>query len=455
MVDMHALWILCLLLFQSQAGECFVATRQITQYDWRNVHRAVVTFDAGDMEITRLLGKIDIALNDKLVEDTKRELLRTEDKDSYEALNNWINKFQKLASQTTLVRIFEAKLLKNGYENQRVFLKEYSPIGLYFGRRELSTSKYLTDKFYEYQSQGGLPYVKNDSELFPTLLGSLKTDGRIEDVGFQARWREKFQRTKPPEKGCLWLIFDWDEASFKSFKYFAPLPQVVEGLDYFRPAERLNKRWSFVRKIIEKALQSLDFLHRSGMCHNAISGDSLWLSTTNQIEIDKLYVKITDLGSTQKFSEFRPALSGTRSDARDAALLDLYQLGFVFLELIINSFCDDNIGARRMRAKLSGKEFKIDYLARAEDIDKAQLRQKEYQQLFEKLCDYDIGLFREAVRNIKEWSPAFDVLEKNNGAAWKLIFTLLAAPTMYDNDLNKPLKVTCASILKDFKNTLF
>ncbi len=451
---MHALWLLCLLLFHNQAGECFVATRQIVSYDWHYVRRAVM-FDAGDIEITRLLGKIDIALNDKLVEDTKRELLRTEDKDSYEALNSWINKFQKLASQTTLVRIFEAKLLKNGYENQRVFLKEYLPVGLYFGRRELSTSKYLSDKFYEYQLQGGLSYIKNGSELSPKLIGSLKTDDRIENIEFRARWNKKFQRTKPPEKGCLWLIFDWDEASFKSFKYFAPLPQVVEGLDYFRPTERLNKRWCFIRKIIEKTLQSLDFLHRSGMCHNAISGDSMWLSTTNQIEIDKLYVKITDLGSTQKFSEFRPALSGSRSDARDAALEDLYQLGFVFLELIINSFCDENTGARRMRAKLSGKEFKIDYLARAEDIDQSQLRQKEYQQLFEKLCDYDIGLFRESVRNIKEWSAAFDVLEKDNGAAWKLIFTLLAAPTMYDNDLNKPLKVTCATILKDFKTTLF
>jgi serine/threonine protein kinase len=450
------LWLLSLFLLQSKFGRCFVGTRESTQYHRRCVSRGV-TFDAGDIEVTRLLGKIDVALNDKLVEDTKRELLRTEDKDSYEALNSWVNKFQKLASQTTLVRIFEAKLVKNGYENKRVFLKEYLPIGLYFGRRELSTSKYLTDRFNEYQQQGGLSYVKNDSELLvPKLLGSLKTDERIENLEFRARWSNKFQRSKPPEKGCLWLIFDWDEASFKSFKYFAPLPQVVEGFDYFRPTERLNKRWNFIRKIFKKTLESLDFLHRNSLCHNAISGDSIWLSTTNQIEIEKLYVKITDLGSTQKFSEYRSSLSDARSsDARNAALEDLYQLGFVFLELIINSFCDDNIGARKIRAKLAGKEYKIDYLARAEDIDQSQLRQKEYQQMFEGLCEYDIGMLRETVRNIKEWREAFEVLELNNGAAWKLIFTLLAAPTLYDNDLNKPLKVTCATILNDFKTTLF
>jgi hypothetical protein len=118
------LWLLSLFLLQSKFGRCFVGTRESTQYHRRCVSRGV-TFDAGDIEVTRLLGKIDVALNDKLVEDTKRELLRTEDKDSYEALNSWINKFQKLASQTTLVRIFEAKLVKNGYENKRVFLKEY------------------------------------------------------------------------------------------------------------------------------------------------------------------------------------------------------------------------------------------------------------------------------------------------------------------------------------------
>lgn len=47
----------------------------------------------------------------------------------------------------------------------------------------------------------------------------------------------------------------------------------------------------------------LDFIHRAGYCHNAVNSESIWISTTDQLQIKDLTVTITDLGATQKFSE--------------------------------------------------------------------------------------------------------------------------------------------------------
>ena len=47
-----------------------------------------------------------------------------------------------------------------------------------------------------------------------------------------------------------------------------------------------------------KSLLALDYLHsRGGLCHNGLSSFCIWMSTTNQLEIAELEIKITDLGS--------------------------------------------------------------------------------------------------------------------------------------------------------------
>jgi hypothetical protein len=71
----------------------------------------------------------------------------------------------------------------------------------------------------------------------------------------------------------------------------------------------------------------------------------MWLTTTNQQEIDTLKVVITDLGACQRLADLGPT-------ARDFAMEDLYQLGFVFLELVLASYSEDNIGAQTVRARL-------------------------------------------------------------------------------------------------------
>ena len=105
---------------------------------------------------------------------------------------------------------------------------------------------------------------------FPTLLGYLKTDDRILDPFFRTKWISRFPRTKPPEPNNIWLVFKWDEFSFRTVKMFPPLPQVVDGFDYIIKENRLVKRWKFIRIMMMKALETVEFLHRSGYVHNAI-----------------------------------------------------------------------------------------------------------------------------------------------------------------------------------------
>lgn len=296
-----------------------------------------ISFDAGQIEIIRMIGKIDVQIDKQIIEDAKRELERTGGNDKkITEFNQWTSAVSNTGSATS-VRVFEARIPGG----TKCFLKEFLPIGLSFGRRELLTTRKLVARWNELEATG-----EDSIPPFPILLGSLKTDERVEDPAFRNRWMMMFPKTRPPGAGNLWLIFKWDKSSFKSLKTFPPLPQVVEGLDYFRKEERLLKRWRFVRKIMRSGLETVDFIHRTGYCHNAVSSESMWMSTTNQQSLDELGLSLTDLGACQKFSELGP------QGAREGTIQDMYNLGFVFLELIFASFCDDNMGAEMVRATL-------------------------------------------------------------------------------------------------------
>jgi len=426
---------------------------------------------ADDVEVLRVLGKIDIQADKRTLDEARRELGKLDN-----ISDDVLRAFPTKPGRVTSVRVFEARLT----DGTRCFLKEYLPVGLQFGRRELSTTRTLTKSWnlmFEGLEKGGdeiesslnikdnnilapemtaarMSAVSSKSWLkapFPTLLGIMKTDKSIEDEGFRIRWSKQFPRTKPPDAGNLWLLFQLDESSFKSLKTFPPLPQIVEGFDYFRKDSRVAKRWKFVRKIFKRSLESISFLHGCGFCHNAVSTASTWLTTTNQQEIDDLFVKITDLGVVQKFKDLGPY-------AKEAALNDLYQLGFCFLELVLASFSEDNMGASVARSKIGGSEEvkTTSIFAKAEELDFTQLSQKELVVVFENYCDSDFAELRTFVGSIKAWKEPYDMLEKDEGAAWKLIFNLLAKGRLRENDdLTKMVKIAPRQLINDFSGTLF
>jgi hypothetical protein len=53
--------------------------------------------------------------------------------------------------------------------------------------------------------------------------------------------------------------------------------------------------------------------------------------------------------------------------------------------------------------------------------------------------------------SIGAYKDSVSVLEKNEGAAWKLIFKLLAKGRLYDNDKEKPLQITGSGLVRENK----
>lgn len=304
-----------------------------------------ISFEANQIEITKVLGKIEVLVDKSSLEEIHYELEKLGDETAKKAYLKWLqSSYSPERKAVTSVRIFEARIPGGN----RCYVKEYLPIGYLFGRRELAASRKLISRWNELSdsTESSTSPINSPFPPVPILLGSLRTDERISDPSFRRRWMKLFPKAPPPGEGNLWLVFRWDESTFRTLRTFPNLPQIIEGLDYFNKASRTNKRWRFIRKILRKSLEALDYIHRSGYTHNALSSDSMWLTTTDQLQIRSLDVRITDLGSSQKVSELGPY-------ARTQIMEDLYQLGFIFLTLIIACFCDrNNDGAMEARAIL-------------------------------------------------------------------------------------------------------
>jgi len=429
------------------------------------------TLDASDIEILRVLGKIDLQAD----RNVKKMLEEVGDDDTLNKVNNG-------QSRVTSVRLFEAKI-----GNRKCYMKEYLPIGSSFGKKEISTTRKLSSKWNKQTIENNdnnddddddelAEYINNNNKKniissntppFPLLLGSLTTDDRIENEEFRSNWKKKFPRTKPPSDGNLWLVYDWDNYAFKSLKRYCGAPQIVKALDYFNKDKRLLDRWKFICLIMQRILEALAFFHKNRCyVYSYINSDLIWLSTIDQMKSNELDVKITDLGLSQKFDT---------DEIDDPAFLyqcgleDLYQMGFIFLELIVNSMTEDVVGAQVARLKLNKKDSGnklvnddviVDGLnGMVDSINSVFLETKnikplvsrEFQKIYEDLCDSDNVRLREFIMSNSYFKDAFSVLELNKGEGWKLIFFLLARGRLYNNKKSKPLSITASSLLRNWK----
>ena len=94
---------------------------------------------------------------------------------------------------------------------------------------ELSVSRKLSARWNEliYSIKNGTSETPLDSEPpFPLLLGCMRPDDYVEGKEFRSIWARRFPSAPFPQKGALWLVFKWDDASFKNFKRFPTLPQI-------------------------------------------------------------------------------------------------------------------------------------------------------------------------------------------------------------------------------------
>ena len=400
-------------------------THKMSSSDFILPYPAPLTPD--QIEVKRLLGKIDI-LNERGQRDTS-------------------------------MRVFEAAI-----DGKRAWLKEFLPVSSKLGKRELATTRRgigmynrrLKESLEGAERKDGKDVLINQRPIpplpLPTVLGSLLTDDRIEDPDFQEVWRSQFPGVRPPNAGNIWLIYQWDESSFNSIRSFPPLPQVVDGADYFSPKRRARKRWKFIRKVFFRSLEACDFLHRAGCSHNSINSDSLWLTTTNELELEQLYVSITDLGTSTFLKE---ELQG--SQGKVAIFEDFYVLGFCFLELALASFTDDFRGANHVRKKfgeaISKRRNEGDKKAAAAVPastfmpEERPIYERELQSLFEVGCDSDFKKLRQFILDAPGYRVAAEILDLDDNGGWKLIFQLLARGRLYAEGKQK--KVSGRSFIRD------
>ena len=108
-----------------------------------------ISFDAGQVEIIRMIGKIDVQIDRQIIEDAKRELERSGNNEKkMNEFNQWTGALSNTGTATS-VRVFEARIPGG----TKCFLKEFLPIGLSFGRRELLTTRKLVARWNELETQ--------------------------------------------------------------------------------------------------------------------------------------------------------------------------------------------------------------------------------------------------------------------------------------------------------------
>ena len=127
--------------------------------------------------------------------------------------------------RVSTLRIFEGRIPGG----TRVFLKEYFSEGQQFGKIEQSVSRKLSSRWNDliFSIRNGSSEASLDSEPpFSVLLGCMRPDESFEGKEFRSVWARRFPSVPFPQRGSLWLVFKWDDASFKNFKRFPILPQI-------------------------------------------------------------------------------------------------------------------------------------------------------------------------------------------------------------------------------------
>ena len=410
--------------------------RKLNSYSLSNIKlNALREFEYGEIELIKFLGRINMV---------KHNIDKISD-------NNDDN-------VATTIRLFEARVVshppKMGERGQRVYVKEYSANGVKYGNKErkaiIKILKHEREKKEEKEAKQLMEVeiqseekeinntnIKSSSSLsssslpfsytipispVPQLLGILKVDNRVDDPQFQTQWFRKFPRLQVPQENFMVLVYNWDEATFRTLSRFPKLPQIIQGFEYFSDERRIKRRYNFIIKMIQKILLVISKIHNSGYCHGALTSESIWLTTSNQLEIDQLDVQIADWSNSI-------ALKSVGPYARLLINEDIYQFGFLLLEIIFASFTND-------------------------DYRQVSYTQREWQQIFENQLNKDLSQLKQFITSNRDFDKALLVLERNNDAIFKLIFKCLVVNDLYDNERKNKINISARTLLGDFRMNL-
>jgi len=207
----------------------------------------LASFNAGDFELRRPLGQ------QGWVEVTDWEYYGDEDAVREARLTQPKTTIQQ---SDPVVRLYEAKIGRGVLRNSRVLLKEFLGQGVPAGVNEAERYLQLYGSSLEDLNQAELPVA--------TMLGGFTADDIFETQQFRQRWQASFPRVgEPPKKGDPWLVFLWEGTQTASS--FPIYPQQRQFMDRFQKGQPLQRRQGYLRILMRKSLEALDFVHQRGV----------------------------------------------------------------------------------------------------------------------------------------------------------------------------------------------
>jgi serine/threonine protein kinase len=246
----------------------------------------------------------------------------------------------------------------------------------------------------------------------------------------------------PPKSGAVWLVYEY--AGLSSLQAYTSQPPEVRrsslppkrgffgAIVRAPPLPSFEERANYVVKgIMKGAIEAVASLHESGLVHRSIGRSSFILSSKTMDKrevaspyatmVSQLCVKLADFGFSGLYKESANneefcarartfGLSFRRGDNtvvtnNFAMAEDCHALGFVFLGLLLTAL-----------AELPSADTPMP----ATDEDSLQ-------RLLGDIFEKDFEQFRAYIEAEDVWSKLVDLLDKNNGAGWSVLETLMLA----------------------------
>jgi serine/threonine protein kinase len=291
-----------------------------------------------------------------------------------------------------------------------------------------------------------LEYTFNQRAQFTCLLGELNLNDYYDDDPNPNEWYKSLG-VKPPIPGSVWLVFDYHGLSTAA-SYSVPhviqrskLPPkrgIFGGIVEPPSLPPFTERAKYViQGVLKGMLTALATAHNANIIHRSIGRNSFILSSIGQDKreatspyatvLSRLRVILSDWGFSAlamdaiREKEFSirlrmfdlPNNQGDNSIMNDqstttvaidfAKAEDLNALGFVFLGLLFTTLAEPATLTAPMPAT---------------DDD-------TWQRLFTDIFDKDMEQFRDYCANEDVWDSVVGLLDKENGAGWDLLGSLL------------------------------
>lgn len=277
----------------------------------------------------------------------------------------------------------------------------------------------------------------NQRAQFTCLLGELNLNDYYDDDPNPNEWYKSLG-VKPPIPGSIWLVFDYHGLSTAA-SYSVPniiqrskLPPkrgIFGGIVEPPALPPFTERARYVTQgVLKGMLTALATVHNANIVHRSIGRNSFILSSIGQDKreatspyatvLTRLRVILSDWGfSALAIDAVREKEFGIRLRMFDipmndrittisidfAKAEDLNALGFVFLGLLFTTLAEPATLTAPMPAT---------------DDD-------TWQRLFTDIFDKDMFQFRDYCANEDVWDSVVRLLDKENGAGWDLLGSLL------------------------------